>query len=137
MKTNFTFEELSKIFASVAKIEAAAMKQIEIAKAYEEKGKTFDVEFEKCGYTFRNAPKELMVLFDEKTSLMDARDRSERKAYKAIKDFAALVGIGVGNFYDWDEDCVKEYINKKYYFKVERVVEHCKCLAMEATRKIG
>ena len=135
MKTNFTFDELSKVFAAIAKIENAAAKQIESEKAYEEKSNIFDAEFEKYGYTFFNAPKELQVMFDEKCALMDEHEKAERKAYKAIKDFAALLEIGNGPA-DWFEDDVKAYINRKMYFKVAKVADHCKYLAIAAARKI-
>lgn len=136
MKTNFTFDELSKIFASVAKIEAAATKQMEAEKAYDEKSAIFDVEFGKYGYTFFNAPKELQVMFDEKCALMDVRDKSEKKAFKAIKDFAELLEIGNGS-YDCFENDVKEYINRKLYFNVEKIVDHCKYFAVKAAHKIS
>lgn len=135
MKTNFTFDELSKVFAAIAKIENAAAKQIESEKAYEEKSNIFDAEFAKYGYTFFNAPKELQVMFDEKCALMDEHEKAERKAYKAIKDFAALLEIGNGPA-DWVEDDVKAYINRKMYFKVATVADHCKYLAIVAARKI-
>ena len=135
MKTNFTFDELSKIFAAIAKIENAAAKQIESEKAYEEKSNIFDAEFAKYGYTFFNAPKELQVMFDEKCALMDEHEKAERKAYKAIKDFAALLEIGNGPA-DWCEDDVKAYINRKMYFKVATVADHCKFLAIVAARNI-
>lgn len=136
MKTNFTFDELSKIFASVAKIEAAATKQMEAEKAYDEKRAIFDVEFEKYGYTFFNAPKELQVMFDEKCALMDVRDKYEKKAFKAIKDFVELLEIGSGS-YDCFENDVKEYINRKLYFNVEKIVDHCKYFAVKAAHKIS
>ena len=66
MKTNFTFDELSKVFAAIAKIENAANAQVEANKAYEEKSAIFDAEFEKYGFTFFNAPAELQIMFDEK-----------------------------------------------------------------------
>lgn len=135
MKTNFTFDELSKVFAAIVKIENAAAKQIESQKAYEEKGSIFDAEYAKCGYTFFNAPKELKVMFDEKHALMDERDKAERKAYKAIKDFAALLEIGNGPA-DWVEDDVKEYIERRCYYRIAAVAEHCKHLAVNAARKI-
>ena len=135
MKTNFTFDELSKVFAAIAKIENAAKKQQETEQAYEAKSAIFDAEFEKYGYTFFNAPKELQVMFDEKCALMDEHEKAERKAYKAIKDFAALLEIGNGPA-DWVEDDVKAYINRKMYFKVEKVADHCKYLAIAAARKI-
>ncbi len=137
MKTNFTFDELSKVFAAIAKIENAANKQIESTKAYEEKSNIFDAEFEKYGFTFMNAPKELQVMFDEKCALMDEQEKAEKKAFKAIKEFAALLEIGNGGYYtDWVEDDVKAYINGKRYYNVVKVADHCKYLAVNAARKI-
>lgn len=135
MKTNFTFDELSKIFAAIAKIENAAAKQIESEKAYEEKSNIFDAEFVKYGYTFFNAPMELREMFVEKCELMDERKKAERKAYNAIKDFAALLEIGNGQA-DWVEDNVKAYINRKMHFKVATVADHCKYIAIVAAQKI-
>ena len=137
MKTNFTFDELSKVFAAIAKIENAANAQVEANKAYEEKSAIFDAEFKKYGFTFFNAPAELQIMFDEKCALMDAHEKAERKAYKAIKDFAALLEIGNGGYYtDWVEDDVKAYINGKRYYNVVKVADHCKYLAVNAARKI-
>ena len=135
MKTNFTFDELSKVFAAIAKIENAANAQVEAKKTYEEKGAIFDAEFAKYGYTFSNAPKELYLMLDEKCALMEEHEKAERKAYKAIKDFAALLEIGNGPA-DWVEDDVKAYINRKMYFKVAKVAVYCKHLAVDAARKI-
>ena len=135
MKTNFTFDELSKVFAAIAKIENAANAQVEANKAYEEKSAIFDAEFEKYGYTFFNAPKELQVMFDEKCALMDAHEKAERKAYKAIKDFAGMLEIGNGPA-DWVEDDVKAYIKGKRYYNVAKVADHCKHLAIVVARKI-
>ena len=137
MKTNFTFDELSKIFAAVAKIENAAKKQQETEQAYEAKSAIFDAEFAKYGYTFFNAPAELQVMFDEKCALMDEHEKAERKAYKAIKDFAALLEIGNGSTWtEWVEDEIKEYIKGKRYYKIAAVADHCKYLAANAARKI-
>lgn len=136
MKTNFTFDELSKVFAAIAKIENAAAKQIESEKAYEEKNNIFDAEFAKYGYTFFNAPKELQVMFDEKCALMDENEKAERKAYKAVKDFAALLEIGNGPA-DWVEDDVKEYIKEKRYYRIAAIADHCKYLAVNAAHKIS
>ncbi len=137
MKTNFTFDELSKVFAAIAKIENAANKQIESEKAYEEKSEIFDAEFEKYGFTFMNAPKELQVMFDEKCALMDEQEKAQKKAFKAIKEFAVLLGIGEGSDWtDWVEDDVKAYIKGKRYYNVVKVADHCKYLAVNAARKI-
>ncbi len=136
MKTNFTFDELSKVFASVAKIQSAATKQMEAEKAYEEKSIEFDAEFEKYGYTFFNAPKELQVMFDEKCALMDVREKAERKARKVIKEFAAMLEIGNGPC-DWVEDDVKEYIDRKLSFKVGKIADHCEYLAKMAAKRIA
>lgn len=134
MKTNFTFDELSKAFSVIAKIENAARKQIDLEKEYKEKSSIFDAEFRKYGYTFFNAPEELQVMFDEKCALFDELKKAERKAYKIIKDFAALLGIGVND--EFAEDTIKEYIDRKLYFKVEKAVEYCKYFAKQASRRI-
>ena len=135
MKTDFTFDELSKVFAMMVKIENVAAKQIESEKAYEEKSKIFEAEFEKCGYTFFNASEELHAMFYEKIALGDEKEKAERKAYKAIKDLAALLGIGEG-YCDWYEDEIKEYIERKWYFNITKVVGRCKFLAINAVQKI-
>ena len=135
MKDNFTFDELSRVFAIVSKIDAAAKKQIEAENEYNSKNIEFDSEFKKCEYTFINAPKELHVLFDEKCALSDVRDRAERKAYKLIKEFAGALEIGMGA-YEWFEDEVAKYVRRKDYFKVEQICEHCKYLASIAAHRI-
>ena len=57
MKTNFTFDELSKAFAAIAKIEAAAAKQIESEKAHEEKSAIFDAELRNTVIPFSTRPR--------------------------------------------------------------------------------
>lgn len=135
MKTNFTFDELSKVFASIAKIEAAAAKQIEAEKEHEEKSMRFNAEFEKYGYTFRNAPKEVHVMFDEKCASMDEQEKARRKAYKTIKDFAAMLEIGNGPV-DWVEEDIKQYLDRKLYFNIGKVAGRCKYLASDAAKRL-
>ena len=135
MKTNFTFDELSKVFAAIAKIENAVAKQIESEKAYKEKENIFDAEFKKYDYTFFNAPKELQVMFNEKCALMDECEKAERKAYKTIKDFAAMLEIGNGPV-DWVEEDIKQYLDRKLYFNVGKVAGRCKYLASDAAKRL-
>lgn len=136
MKRNFTFEELSRVFASAAKIESAVARQIEAEKEYDEKERVFDAEFAKYGYTFFNAPKSLQTMFDEKCALMDERDKAQRKAFKAIKDFASLIELGKGVYTDWIEDEVMRYISEKHYYQVERAARFCKSLAVEIANRV-
>lgn len=139
MKTNFTFEELSKVFASVAKIESAVARQIEAEKEYDEKDRVFDAEFAKYGYTFFNAPKSLQTMFDEKCALMDKAEKEQKKAFKAVKDFAALIEIGEGveRICDsWTEDEVKGYIDRKLYWQIERIASHCRYLAVVIANRV-
>lgn len=135
MKTNFTFDELSKVFAKISKIEDAAAKQIKAGKKYDERSAIFDAEFEKYGYSFMYAPAELQTLFDEKCALRDIWDKAEKKTYKLVKEFASLIEIGNGPA-DWVEDDIKEYINRRYFFNAGKVADHCKYLAVMAARKI-
>lgn len=135
MKTNFTFNELSKVFATVAKIEAATVKQIETEKAYKEKDAIFDAEFAKYGYTFFGAPAELGVMFEEKCALMDEQEKARKNAFKAVKDFAAILEVGNGPC-DWDEDYIKDFIGCKRYYEIERAASYCKHLAIIASRRV-
>ena len=134
MKSNFTFEEVSKILATVVKVDSFAKKQMEATKAYDEKDEIFDAEFAKYGYTFFGAPEELHIMFNEKCALMDVMEKAERKAYKVIKEFMAL--IMDANRCDWYEEDVIYYIKHKYYFNVEKIAERCKSLAVMAAGKI-
>lgn len=135
MKTNYNFDELSKVFASVSKIEKLAAAQIEAEKAYNEKGNAFDAEFAKYNYSFFNAPKELHVMFNEKCALMDARDKAEKKAYKAVKEFAAFVEAGNGPT-DWVEDEVKAYVERKSYFLIDKIARYCTYLAVDIANRV-
>ena len=136
MKTQFTFEELSKVFALVAKVESAAKNQVEAKKNYEEKDKAFDAEFSKYGYTFRGAPAELQVMFDEKCAALDAFERSEKKAHKVIKEFAEMVEVNSTIYGEWYETEIAEYIKSKRYFMVANIAEYCKSVAVRATKRL-
>ena len=135
MKTNFTFDELSKIFAAVAKIEVLLNEQVYAASAYEKNDAEFDKQFEKYGYTFFGAPQELHTMFDEHCKLMDERDKAQRRTFKAIKDFAALVEVGSG-CREWFEDTIKDYIASKHYWNAEKVVRYCKSLAVIIANRV-
>lgn len=135
MKTNFTFNELSKIFAAVAKIDVLMNEQVCAEAAYEKKDRDFDVEFSYYGYTFINAPQELHTMFDEKCRLMDERDKSQRRTFKAIKDFAAIAGVGSG-CREWFEDTIKDYIAGKHYWNAEKAARYCKSLAVIIANRV-
>lgn len=135
MKTNFTFDELSKIFALVAKMDVLVKEQVYAASAYEKNDAEFDKQFEKYGYTFFGAPQELHTMFDEHCKLMDERDKAERRTFRVIKDFAALVEIG-GGLRDFLEDEIKDYIAGKRYWNAERVVRHCRSLAVIIANRV-
>ena len=136
MRTSFTFNELSKIFASVSKIETVTANQLEAEKAYDEHRRIFDAEFAKYGYTFFNAPDELQVMFDEDCRLMESAEKAQKKAFKAIKDFASLVEVGEGVCDSWTEDEVKGYIDGKRYYQIERIASHCKYLAVVIANRV-
>ena len=136
MKTNFTFEELSKVFASVAKIEKLTANQLEADKAYEEHSAIFEDEFAKYGYTFFRAPKSLQTMFDEKCALMDKAEKERKKAFKAVKDFAALVEVGNGVRDNWTEDEVKGYIDGKRFYQIERIASYCRYLAVVIANRV-
>lgn len=136
MKTNFTFEELSKVFASVAKIEKLTANQLEAEKAYEGHRTIFDAEFAKYGYTFFNAPDSLQTMFDENCLLMDKAEKEQKKAFKAVKDFASLVEVGKGVCDNWTEDEVKGYIDGKHYWQIERIASHCRYLAVVIANRV-
>ena len=135
MKTNFTFDELSKIFAAVAKIEVLANEQVCAEAAYEKKDRDFEAEFSHYGYTFIGAPVGLHVMFDEKCRLMDERDKAQRKTLKAIKNFATIVEVGSG-CREWFEDAIKDYIAGKHYWSGEKVARYCKSLAVIIANRV-
>lgn len=136
MKYEFSFTEASKIFAQVSKIENAVSEQTKLSAEYDSISNTFDAEFAKYNYTFFNAPKELQELFEEKTAIYDANEKAERKAYKAIKEFAELVGVGE-NYCDCWEDDIKKYLKNRYYWEAPKMVYKCKSLAKDVARKIN
>lgn len=142
MKTNFTFAEAAKIFAQVDKVIAAVKEQEAIYAEYSEIEAAFDNEFEKYNYSFFRAPQELHEMFDKKMAMYDKKRAAERKAYRAIKDFAALVGIekDYSNFdstFDFYEEVIKVYLNQKYYWQATDIVEKVKSIALSASRKIS
>lgn len=133
MKTNFTFDELSKIFALAAKIERAAGEQVQAQKDYEGEALIFDEEFKRNNYTFFGAPESLSIMLDRKIAARKTRDKAERKAYKLIKDFADIVGVNDGAF-DFTGESVRDYLANKRYFKAESIAESCKVLALRSAR---
>jgi hypothetical protein len=135
MKTNFTFDELSKIFALVAKMDVLVKEQVYAVSAYDKMDAEFDKLFEKYGYTFYGASQELHTVFEEKCKLMDDRDKTARRTFKAVKDFAALVEIG-GGLRDFLEDEIKDYIAAKRYWNAEKVVRHCRSLAVIIANRV-
>ena len=142
MKTNFTFAEAAKIFAQVDKVIAAVKEQEVIYAEYSEIDLAFDDEFEKYNYSFFRAPQELHEMFGKKMAMYDKKRAAERKTYRAIKDFAALVGIekDYSNFdstFDFYEEVIKVYLNQKYYWQATDIVEKVKSIALSASRKIS
>ena len=135
MKSKFTCGEMAKVFAQVDKVESAVKVFVEITDRYNKIDAAFDDEFSKYGYTFFNAPEELHTMFDEKCAAMDERDKAERRAYKTIKDFGMLIGIGE-NYVDIVEERVKRFIDMKYYWQAGEMIERVKCIALEAARKV-
>lgn len=135
MKLRFTFSELSKIFSTIAKIDVLAQEQIRAAKEYDNKGRIFDAEFEKYGYTFIGAPQELRDLFEEKTNSLRELQKAERKAYKGIKEVAELLGVGIDDKI-WEEDDVIYFIKTKWGSRIERIAERCKFLAIIASKRV-
>lgn len=135
MKTQFTFNEASKIFAQVTKIENAVREYNKTSAEEYSLSATFDAEFAKHGYTFYHAPKELQDLFDKKSAAFDANEKAERKAYKTIKEFAVMIGVGE-NYCDCWEDDIKKYLKKRNYWDAPKMVYKVKSLAMDVARKI-
>lgn len=135
MKTNYTFDELSKIFATVAKMDSAVNEQVEITTVYEEKESEFDAEFKKYGYSFFGAPAELHTMFDEKCRLMDAKNRAERKARKIIKDFAYFTEIGNGPC-EWYEDEIKKFVCGNHFWDAEKIARYCKSVAIIIANRV-
>lgn len=136
MKYEFTFAEASKIFAQVVKIENAVSEQEKAAAEYDSISNTFGAEFARYNYTFFNAPKELQDLFAEKNNAYEANKSAERKAYKAIKEFAELIGCGE-NYCDCWEDDIKKYLKNRYYWEAPKMVYKAKSLAKDVARKIN
>ena len=135
MKFDFTFAELSKAFSMISKIDILVKNQKEAEKEYECADRNFDAEFEKFGYTFFGAPQELHDLFDKKIELLNKREKAEKKIYKAIKEFAEILGVGSGSS-NWEEETIKNFIRNKYYFDAEKIAKGCKYLAKLATNRL-
>ena len=135
MKTEFTFAEVAKIFAQVEKVENAANWAAETSDKFTCIDAKFDGEFEKYNYTFFGAPDSLHDLFEQKTSAMDAMKKAERKAFKAIKDFAEIIGINE-NPGDYAEVKINYFLHNRCYWEIADMVYAVKSLAMDATRKI-
>lgn len=136
MKISFTFAELAVIFGQVEKVEVAIKQFKEATEKYNKADAVFEDAFAKHNYTFWGAPESLHTMFDEKSNLMAVRDKAERKAYKTIKDFGQLIGIGEG-YVDICEEYVKQYISEKYFWRATEMVERVKHLALDASRKVS
>lgn len=132
MKHEFTFAEVSKIFAQVVKIEEAVKKQQELEAQYKEKGDAFDAEFEKYNFTFFNAPKELHEIFEVKSEAMKQRDNAERKAYRLIKEFVEMIDCSG----EWHVDAIKSFLNRRTYWESPKMIDFIKYAALDASRKI-
>lgn len=135
MKTEFTFAEVAKIFAQVEKVENAANWAAETRDKYMCIETKFEDEFDKYNYTFFGAPDSLSDLFEKKTAAMDAMDKAERKAFKAIKDFAEIIGINE-NPSDYAEVKINYFLHNRCYWETADMVYNVKSLAMDAARKI-
>ena len=136
MKNEFTFAEVSKIFAQVEKVENAVKDFENLTEEYNKVNAEFEDEFAKYNYTFYHAPQELSDMFEVKSSMMDKRDKAERKAYKTIKEFAGMIELGA-NYVELVEERVKKYLDSKYYWLATEMVSNVKCLALMASRKIN
>lgn len=136
MKTEFTFNEIAKVCAQVEKVEEVTMQFVELTNNYNEVDAAFEDEFSKYGYTFFGAPAEVHTMFDEKCSLMDERDKAGRKAYKAIKTFAELIGLGE-NYSEWIEDELQNYLLNRRYWQAPEMVKRVKSLARTASKNIS
>ena len=132
MKHEFTFAEVSKIFAQVVKIEEAVKKQQELEAQYKEKGDAFDAEFEKYDFTFFNDPKELHEMFEVKSEAMKQRDNAERKAYRLIKEFIELTGESG----EWYDERIKHYLKERCYWQAPELVDYIKCIAKNTAKKV-
>lgn len=137
MKQEFTIDEVAKIFGQAVKVVKASQRLVEITDKYNEKDAIFGAEFAKYDYTFFNAPKELHDMFEEKSALMKERDNAGRKAYRAIKEFGDMIEIGGERSMDIVEDCVKLFLENKYYFQAPDMVDRVKHLASMASRRIN
>lgn len=136
MKAQFTFGEVAKIYMQVEKVEKAVKSYEEIAKEYEQTEREFDAEFAKYNYSFLHAPQSLSDMMDAKSALFDKMDKAERNAFKSIKVFGELFGIGQGFIEDYRENKVQEFLNEKYYFEAPKMLYHVKTLALLASRRI-
>lgn len=136
MRTQFTFAEVAKVFAQVGKVENAVEQYNGLNTEYDEINKKFDAEFAKYDYSFHNAPQELYELFDNKCAAIDKLTKAERKVYRVIKEFGALIGIGE-NYTDIIEDRVIDFINHRWGWLASEMVEKVKYLAKESARRIN
>ena len=131
MKYNYTFEEVSKIFAQVAKIEKKASAKEEAVAAYEAKSHEFDIEFKKYGYSFFNTPEELHSMFEEKCRLENERDKAEKAYRKAAKEFVVMWEMSKD---DYEEEAIIRY--SEYVYDCYRFVSHIKYWALHVSRRI-
>ena len=136
MKTQFTFGEVAKIFAQVEKVSNCV-------KNYEEKeaanriiDQQFDAEFEKAGFTFRNAPEVLHELFANKLSADKDLCKATRNAYNSVKEFGKLIEIGTG-YMEYTEEKVVNFLKNKWYNELPTVASRVKTLAMKASTYIN
>lgn len=99
MKYEVNFAEAAQIFNAVAKVEEAAKNFKETHKAYCEKDSAFDDEFAKYNYSFFRAPESLHKMFEEKSALMDVRDKAAAAYRRAAKKAVEVLGLDE-KFYD-------------------------------------
>ena len=133
MKAQFTFEECGKIFQAVARIEAKFETLEKAKKEHNDLSLEFDTIFAELNYSFSGASDYVHELFERKCTAMDAEEKAEKAARKAVKDFGKMIGLGM-YYDDLVEYEVKRYIDKGY--NELRMVKDVKYLAKEAARRI-
>lgn len=136
MKAQFTFGEVAKIYMQVEKVEKAVKSYEEIALSYRLADRDFSAEYAKYNYSFMHAPQSLSDLLDAKSALMGKKDKAERAAFKSIKVFGELIGIGQDYLEDYCENNVREFLSETYYFEAPKMVKYVKVLALSASKRI-
>lgn len=133
MKYEVNFAEAAQMFNAVAKVEEAAKNFKEAEAVYNEKDLAFCNELAKYNYSFFGAPESLHTMFEEKSALMDVRDKAEAAYKRAAKKAVEVLELDE-NIYE-EAEIIKNF--KRGDYAIDAFIYGIKYHAMKMARYIN